>query len=456
MVRILSEHYCGGEPLSTEQTTFKRLSQHEADLVALKHELLYKGQANGVRADFSFCDLTGLNLCGRFLADALFTGARLCHVDLSGANLDRANMFAADMRLANLERASMRRVDLRGVILRGANLDGADLFEADMREGRIAERSQQGELSFFNKLDPGPSEIVAALLSNTNLEQARMSGVIATQADFTDANMRGCKLVRAKLRDTKMVGAILEGADLTGADLSGANLENAVLVRSVTSDALYNRQQLAKTLTDDLRGRPTSDLPRPFDDLVATHWRWIESDGHEGGQLDLSGFDMRGMGSLAHIDLPGLRGENTVFYGLNMVGAKLQGAQLRGADLRTAVLHKADLRGASLREATLDQADLRDSNLSPLIGSMNQLIPTQLGGARMHYADLRGADLRHAVLIQADLAHANLIGADLIGADLTGANLRGTRHVHGAFDDSLVEDIQGIALVPRVLTAGEQ
>ena len=442
--------------MPTDRNTFKRLSQHEADVIALKHELFYKGQANGVRADFSFCDLTGLNLCGRFLADALFTGARLGHVDFSGANLDRANMFAADMRLANLERASMRRTDLRGVILRGANLDGADLFEADMREGRIAERGQSGELSFFHKVDPGPSEIVAALLSNTNLEKARMSGIIATQADFTDANMRGCKLVRAKLRDTKMVGAILEGADLTGADMSGANLENAVLVRSVTADALYDHQQLAHTLTDAVRGRPTTDLPSPFDQLVAAHWRWIESSGDEGTQLDISGYDMRSMGSLAHLDLPGCRGEETIFYGLNMVGAKLQGAQLRGADLRTAVLHKADLRGANLRDAALDQADLRDSNLSPLIGSANQLIPAQLGAARMHYADLRGADLRHAALIQADLTHANLIGADLTGADLTAANLRGARHIHGAFDDSLIEDIQGIALVPRVLTAGEQ
>ena len=88
---------------------------------------------------------------------------------------------------------------MRGVNLRGANLDGADLFEADLREGRLAERDRRGELRFLGQEDIGPSEMVAALMSNTNLEQARMTGVIATRADFTDAVMGGCKLVGASL-----------------------------------------------------------------------------------------------------------------------------------------------------------------------------------------------------------------------------------------------------------------
>ena len=80
--------------MAPDNQSFRRISQHEADVVALKHELLYKGQANGARADFSFCDLTGLNLGGRYLTEALFTGARLAHIDLSGTNLDSANLFA--------------------------------------------------------------------------------------------------------------------------------------------------------------------------------------------------------------------------------------------------------------------------------------------------------------------------------------------------------------------------
>ena len=83
---------------------------------------------------------------------------------------------------------------MRGACLRGANLIGADLYEADLREGTIAEKDKYGNLRVMQH-DIGPTELPAALLNSANLERAKLNGVVAMQADFTDAMMKSCRLV---------------------------------------------------------------------------------------------------------------------------------------------------------------------------------------------------------------------------------------------------------------------
>ena len=116
-----------------------KLTQKQASAAASRHELLYSGRVGGARAVFAFCDLSGLDLSGRNLADADFTGAYLEETNLSGTKLDSASFFGASLKRVNLSGASLRRADMRGTSLRGANLIGADLYEADLREGKIAE-----------------------------------------------------------------------------------------------------------------------------------------------------------------------------------------------------------------------------------------------------------------------------------------------------------------------------
>ena len=113
--------------------------------------------------------------------------------------------------------------------MRGANLIGADLYECDLREGTIAEKDRFGNLRLMQH-DIGPSELPAAMMHSANLERAKMTGVIAVQADFTDAMMKGCSLARANLRQAKLTGANLENADLSGCNMTGCDLTGAVLV----------------------------------------------------------------------------------------------------------------------------------------------------------------------------------------------------------------------------------
>src|SRR5690348_2336648 len=157
---------------------YTKLTEKQVRAAAARHELLYSGRVGGARAVFACCDLSGLDLSGRNLSDADFTGAYLEETNLAGAKLDSASFFGASLKRANLAGASLRRADMRGTSLRGANLIGADLYEADLREGTIAEKDRFGNLRVMQH-DVGPSELPDALMSSANLERAKLSGALA-------------------------------------------------------------------------------------------------------------------------------------------------------------------------------------------------------------------------------------------------------------------------------------
>ena len=144
------------------RTSFAKLSQKDVSATIARHEMLYSGRLGGARAVFAFCDLSGLDLSGRNLADADFTGAILEEANLAGTRLDSGSFFGADLRRTNMTGASLRRADLRGACLRGANLIGADLYEADLREGTIAEKDKYGNLKIMQH-DLGPSDMPGAI-----------------------------------------------------------------------------------------------------------------------------------------------------------------------------------------------------------------------------------------------------------------------------------------------------
>ena len=56
---------------------YKRLRQRDVDDFCERHHLLTIGRLGGARANFSYTDISGLDLSGRTLNDADFTGASL-------------------------------------------------------------------------------------------------------------------------------------------------------------------------------------------------------------------------------------------------------------------------------------------------------------------------------------------------------------------------------------------
>ncbi|HWW25492.1 MAG TPA: pentapeptide repeat-containing protein, partial [Caulobacter sp.] len=328
----------------------KRLTQHDVDVICARHDRLWSARMGGARAVFAFCDLSGLSVTGRNLCDADFTGALMVGCDLRKTKLDNANMYGADLQGSDLTDASMRRADLRGSSLRGANLTGADLFEADLREGQIAAADRK---EGYRIIEPVQREAQAtgAILAGANLERSRLSGIIATKADFSDAILKDAKLVRANLKQANFNGANLAGADLSGANLVGADLRNAVLVGAKTMSWNINDTNMDGALTDKASGKDVSDMP--YEQMIADHARWCETGGAEGAPSVFDKADLRNLKSVRGFNLTALSAKGAVFYGLDMESVQMQGAQLEGADLRSCNLRRADLRGARLKGAKL-------------------------------------------------------------------------------------------------------
>jgi|GEM_PF-904153 len=107
------------------------------------HHHWLQGESEGVRADFSNEDLTGVNLAGRNLSHvsmanatltgANFRGAKLVGTDLTGSDLSGANLTKCD-----LTSASMAEANLIGADLTSANLKGVDLWRANLARCTIS------------------------------------------------------------------------------------------------------------------------------------------------------------------------------------------------------------------------------------------------------------------------------------------------------------------------------
>ncbi len=159
----------------------------------------------------------------------------------------------------------------------------------------------------------------------------------------------------------------------------------------------------------------------------------------DGGDLDLSGCDLRG-GSFqeARFGHARFQGANLASCGFQQAliwggdlssvqaprsswqEADLSGSRLQHADLSGARLHRCCLRGVVAAgsiwcEATLVDVDFRSGQ--------DQL--TDLGGADFRGADLSFAQLQGVQLRGADLRGSCLYGANFSGADLRQADLRG-------------------------------
>ena len=425
--------------------SYQKLNQAQLDAIVKSHEVMNAGRVGGARAVLSYKDLTGLTLKDCNLADAEFTGAILQRTEFDGATLDRANFFGADLRRASLVGASLRRADLRGASLRGADLTRADLFEADLREGSIAERDRKGNLRFLQH-EIGPTELPSALLASSNLEGAKLSGIVAVQADFTDAIMRNCRLVRANLRQAKLAGAVLENADLSGADLSGADLEGAILSGAKLAMTVFDHANMDDVLMDE-PAEHVREFSAPVLEMLRSHDQWARSGGSAGKPCSLKDGDLRELKSIGELNLTALVAPNAIFYGLDMRGVKLQGAQLVGADLRSVNLEGADLRGVNLRGAKLNNAKFNGAKCGPLALDSDRFMVAQFDKAKARYADFDDCDLTNAQLTAIDASFARFIGANLKGTDFSDATLNGAQIAHSSFAEAKSIGATGVKLL---------
>ena len=80
----------------------RRVNQAEVDRICAKHDRLFSSRPGGARAMLSWTDLSGLDLRGRNLCDADFSGASLAECQMQGVRLDHALRELAHGRAESL------------------------------------------------------------------------------------------------------------------------------------------------------------------------------------------------------------------------------------------------------------------------------------------------------------------------------------------------------------------
>jgi uncharacterized protein YjbI with pentapeptide repeats len=231
-----------------------------------------------------------------------------------------------------------------------------------------------------------PGVVSTAGFVGANLTNASLTGAIAIQTDFSEASMRGCKLVRAHVRGANFSGTNLQGADFAQADTRGACFRGAVITGANFEYADTAGADMQGVLSDKPNGRMLDELDVGLGELLRLHRAFVDSGGAAGHVLDLSGFDLRNAGPLAGACLTMMTARRAVFFGLDLSGVALQAARCGEADFRDCTFNGADMRGIVLTGATLNGASLQGVKLRPLI----------FDGGRQMQSDLSSASLRQA------------------------------------------------------------
>jgi len=190
----------------------------------------------------------GIDLSGWKFPGGRFDRAVMARIDLRGsrlsrANLDYANLIDADLRGARLERASLRYADLRDAKIGyfgpvgPTNLADADLSGADLTHALAAEPELR-----LAQASPPPRGTAPTSSGGGTATGPAADCANKPRTDFSRANLKGAKLIRADLTCAILKGVQmnertdLDGTILTGADLCAADLTNADFSKAVGAD----------------------------------------------------------------------------------------------------------------------------------------------------------------------------------------------------------------------------
>lgn len=395
-----------------------RLSQDALNTIIINHRKYIKGIKGGTRASIKFKDISGLSMKGHDMSNADFSGSCLNDVDLSEGDFRSVSFFACDMKNVNMSKSDFSQCDFRGACIINADLSGANLKNTDFRQGLLMSYADNNVIDAWGKT--GKARLEGSMVRYTNL-----SGVKAAGANFSDSNMSGVQFKEADLQD-----CIFEGANLTSADMTGCNLMRAIVKDAVIDNlnlygAVGNQSELEEMIRLENERSTLEEDGVSLNDLVDLHTKWIDTNGAEGQQLNLSEYDLTNQTDLKDFPLTVLIAEGSKFTGLYLAGVKMESSVLDKADFRDCIAPDADFRGSSFKGAVFTRADMRRSNF----GSLRVKRPdgseitqkVDLSGARMAYAKLDNTNFKDANLSGVDFTYASLKGCNFTDCDLEGA-----------------------------------
>jgi len=403
------------------------IDQPELDVIIAKHMAFKDGRASGVRALLRHYDLSGLSFKGMDMSNADMSGSIMVETNFERCNLNYAVLYACDLRKANFSYASLLRADLRGACMRGAVMKGANMEDADLREGSYATFDPDKGLTFTSDSEAWRAGRGGADMRGANLSCVKLSGAIAINTNFEDADMSKSTILRGELCGANMCGTNLAGADLSQCNLKNVNLRGANLTGTLLDFSTLENVDLAGTLTDQPAGTTLNELSLPFEELLKLHQTWLRTQGEDGQRLDFSNFDLRTAPGLSGANLTMLFAEHAVWYGHDLSNVNLQAASLKNSDFRHCHFNASDIRGTNFSKCTMVGSKFLKARMEPLYFEGCRKLKTCFSGANLRYGDFTGAVLRDVDFTGADLSFANFARADLSGAIFDGAIMHEVR-----------------------------
>ncbi len=226
---------------------------------------------------------------------------------------------------------------LEGVDLTGVNLVNPSFFKAILRSNLVDPN---------NPADDVPTKLVNATLLGADFQQALLTNVIATGANFSPSATRVTDFSLAVINNVNFSGANFTGANLFKASIDGSNFSGANLTNASLSQA-------------DLSGEPDGIF-----------------------------------NNFSNANLTGATLTGTKLKGAHLTDAKLINANLQGADLESALFVNVDATGADFRTTNFTDGKIENStfDLANLGGiALTDTKPENAGGISNSY---RGANLR--------------------------------------------------------------
>lgn len=189
-------------------------------------------------------ELSGVNLAGIRLEEAIFEQA-----NLESANFRNADLRNASFVGANLQRADFGGANLTGVVLRNADLRWVNWYQTILDPESLFSKQEPNGLDRKNRRvweivnnQPVPTDDALDLLgasvatrrTDDNFSardeiSLNLSGKDLSEANFNGANLANANLRKTNLRSSDLLGAILNNADLTRAYLKDAQIPDDLI-----------------------------------------------------------------------------------------------------------------------------------------------------------------------------------------------------------------------------------
>jgi len=389
-------------------------------------------------------NLTGANLTGATLTDADLTNADLTGVNLTGATLTDANISFSNLTLSNLTDANLTRVILSLTNLTDANLIGAILTDSELVQATLT-----GAIISRNSISENNKETIFGqpkYIEELNEEQLRQ--------EILRQEQRRQELIRQQRRNLNNNNSHSSSSssnsnhNRSSNNTNNNNINNISNLQSLTRQELielvirrpiqntnsasnyisqvqrFTRQELIELLTR----RQQRAIQRPPIQRRLFNSNNDNNSNSNSNSNSNTTFDGNNLVENCVYNI--YKNEGNVNVGVCLVisennrnnGTKIKLRKLIGSNelslIKSEIYGKipVNLRNTNLSDAVLTDADLTGADLTDA-----NLIGAFLIGAFLTGAFLIDSDLTNAELTYADLTDANLTGATLTGANLNNA-----------------------------------